>query len=200
MEKLILSRNCKFFGQAPRPRMLQSNTPSTLFRLVSLPRTFNAQSVSVPLDCVEDPSKTYQDRIARGPNYIPPSQSLAPPSPNVKAFALDSLPNYGAICLLYNASHCPSRQFLRPSETSKAACADPSSVWFKDRSCKWWYVAPDVTSYLRLMMVHLCIQGWWLAYTDSGLDPACKLLMRRYAPERMLVDEAFSEKGRGDSE
>mmetsp|Transcript_16578 Transcript_16578/g.34213 ORF Transcript_16578/g.34213 Transcript_16578/m.34213 type:complete len:301 (+) Transcript_16578:100-1002(+) len=136
----------------------------------------------VPIESQIDPTIMYKYRITYGPNYIPPVQ----PAQNnkIKAFAIDSLPGYGCVCLVYNAGYVPGVQASQ-EET------DSTSIWYIDRSCRWWFVSADITSYLRLMMVHLCIVGWWQAYSDSDLDPGCKLLMRRFAPERMVVDEAF---------
>jgi hypothetical protein len=144
----------------------------------------------VPIDCQMDPTVAYQYRMAHGPNFIPPVQP--PPCPgNLKAFAIDSLPNYGCICIVYNAGYIPGIQVPPEDHDAEWPPKETTSIWFKDRSCRFWYVAPDVTSYLRLMVVNLCIVGWWGAYSDSGMDPGSKLLMRRFAPERMVVNEAF---------
>ena len=105
-------------------------------------------------------------------------------SPNTaRAFALDSsTPSYGTVCLVFPSSAKPSS--LRPP--------NPPSVWLKSKSSEWSYLAPTFTAYIRLLTVHLCIGGWTGAYTSHGLDPMARRLMARFAPERLVVDIAFS--------
>jgi len=169
--------------------LLWSDVNGRLSRIYPLV-TLADDLVPVPIDSQTDPTIAYKNLMEHGRNYIPPVQ--LPPCPgNLKAFAIDCLPNYGCVCLVYNAGYSPGIKKAPEDQESKWAREESTSVWYKDRSCKWWYIAPDITSYLRLMIVHLCIVGWWGAYTDSDVDPGCKLLMRRFAPERMVVNEAF---------
>ncbi|GMI59866.1 hypothetical protein ScalyP_jg2780 [Parmales sp. scaly parma] len=137
----------------------------------------------VRLDCV-DPKKQYADRMKFGNIYFDaneewsesspsppfPSSDSANPKSEIVAFAIDHNPDLGVVCLLLDGTS--------------------ASVWLKEKSCRWHPLASDFTSYFRLMLVHLAIQGWQFAFTDIGLPPYCKALLSRFAPERLLVDLA----------
>ncbi|GMI07731.1 hypothetical protein TrLO_g11532 [Triparma laevis f. longispina] len=102
-----------------------------------------------------------------------PSTSPSSPSPSSPPF---SPPN-------------PDTPTPNPSFSS-SSFSPPPEIWFRDRSNKWWFMCNDFTCYLRLMIVHLGIRGWWASFTTHGLDPNCRQLMIRFCPERMLVNEA----------
>ncbi len=62
------------------------------------------------------------------------------------------------------------------------------TVWFRDRGGGWHFVAANFTCFFRLMLVHLGILGWELAYTPQGLMPLTVQWMRLYCPERLMFD------------
>mmetsp|Transcript_12669 Transcript_12669/g.12268 ORF Transcript_12669/g.12268 Transcript_12669/m.12268 type:complete len:316 (+) Transcript_12669:477-1424(+) len=64
------------------------------------------------------------------------------------------------------------------------------SVWLKHTSenSKWYFLTSNFSSYFRLAIVHLGIIGWQNTFTVEGLDDYTMLCMRRFAPERLVVD------------
>lgn len=48
-------------------------------------------------------------------------------------------------------------------------------VWFRDKSCSWYFIAASFTDYFRLMIMHLGLPSWQYAFTDVGLDPVSKV-------------------------
>ena len=61
-------------------------------------------------------------------------------------------------------------------------------IWFQDRSSRWHYVAQSFSDFMRLMIVHVGIEGWHLAFTPEGLPPACKQWMGLFCKERLTID------------
>ena len=137
-----------------------------------------------------NPVLSYQNRISFGRGYISNEDELETNS--IKAFALENVKDYGTICLLYYETQPSASRFNKISNSYPIASP---SIWLKDRACNWWYICRDISSYIRLMTVHLGIKGWWLTYTDFGVDPNCESLMRRFCPERVVVDMAFTGAG-----
>jgi tubulin polyglutamylase complex subunit 2 len=72
-------------------------------------------------------------------------------------------------------------------------------VWFQDL-CKynfdlidilglqWHFIAPNFTQYFRLLIMHLGLPNWHMAFTDFGLDPIAKQWFRFLSPERLAID------------
>jgi hypothetical protein len=121
--------------------------------------------------------------------YIPP-RSTSPnniytdvngwtgPNPATACFVLDDQGTYGCVVIaFYPPVPLPNGTY----ET----CEEPS-IWFVDRSYRFHYLCDDLTSYIRLLVIHLGIKGWWGIYGD-GMDPVSEAVMRRFAPERLVV-------------
>mmetsp|Transcript_12230 Transcript_12230/g.24266 ORF Transcript_12230/g.24266 Transcript_12230/m.24266 type:complete len:245 (-) Transcript_12230:25-759(-) len=143
----------------------------------------------VSIDSMENPFDAYYELLKGVKRGVPEADPGWEENSGIRAYALDTIPEYGTACLVYGLGDGPATSGQR-RVTRQVGPPEKAQVWFKDRRCKWWFVALDFTSYLRLAIVHLCIKGWWLAYTDVEIDPGCRDLMQRFAPERMLVDDA----------
>ncbi|GMI01833.1 hypothetical protein TrST_g10431 [Triparma strigata] len=163
----------------------------------------------------DDPFLEYYNRLNYGDNYIMPCDPSWNSNGVVKAFSVHDLDSFGTVALVYglqnyrdglpasnddnddNDDNGPiaSSPSLSSSPKKSTATPPPSlssapEVWFRDRSNKWWFLCKDFTCYLRLMIVHLGIRGWWTSFTTHNLDLNCRQLMIRFCPERMLFDEA----------
>ncbi|XP_059175968.1 tubulin polyglutamylase complex subunit 2-like [Physella acuta] len=89
-----------------------------------------------------------------------------------KIFQLDSCEGYGKACLVYTTSEHDFK----------------TEYWFLDRSLKWHYLCHSFQAYYRLMLMHLGLPHWHLAFTDVGLPPTAKQWFNLYAPVRLEVD------------
>lgn len=97
-------------------------------------------------------------------------------------FPLDSYSEYGQILLLY-------RQFpeiIDPS--SRIGNHDDPEIWFLDTAGRCHYICSTFTHFLRIMVIHLGIIGWQMAYTPEGLSETTKAWMKLFCKERLCVD------------
>jgi hypothetical protein len=86
------------------------------------------------------------------------------PDPNkAVAFILDSRSEVGDIALLYSSS---STSAISSSETSGSS-SEPE-IWFLDLNGRWHFLCPTFTHLMRIMVVHLGILGWQMAFTPEG--------------------------------
>ena len=99
----------------------------------------------------------------------------------VAAFILERNLKVGDVALVYE---------LKPDGKTPYSGRDPT-IWFRDKSKSWHYVAANFTCYYRLLVVHLGILGWQYAFTPQGLDPLSVQWMRLYCPERLMLDTQF---------
>ena len=61
-------------------------------------------------------------------------------------------------------------------------------VWLVDRCGRYHYICPSFKQYLRLMVTHLGIRGWQLAFTPEGLSPETQQWMNIFCKERLITD------------
>lgn len=90
-----------------------------------------------------------------------------------RIFELDPCDGYGKVCLVYNEV---SQDFV-------------TEIWFLDRSLSWHFLCDSFLAYYRLMLMHLGLPQWQLAFTDIGLPPTSKQWFNLLAPVRLEVDE-----------
>lgn len=101
---------------------------------------------------------------------------VVPPDPHTcAAFLLDSFCEYGQIIAV-----------LRPSSVGEDM-PEPE-VWFQDLSARWHFISHTFKQYMRVMVLHLGIVGWQMAYTAEGLPLSAQQWMRVYCKERLCVD------------
>lgn len=100
---------------------------------------------------------------------------VTPPDHSCAAFLLDSLCEYGQIIAVF-----------RPPASGDDS-PEPE-VWFQDLSARWHFISYTFKQYMRVMCLHLGINGWQMAYTADGLPLTTQQWMRVYCKERLCVD------------
>jgi tubulin polyglutamylase complex subunit 2 len=123
---------------------------------------------------------------------LPEDQCISAPSPKTcNLFVLDSSCTLGDIVLLYRInSILVSSPTASGSTISSQSFSDEPEVWLLDNSARLSYIAKSFTHYLRLMVVHLGIQGWQAVFTDSW-TPTTQHWMNLFCKERLLVDRHY---------
>ena len=48
-------------------------------------------------------------------------------------------------------------------------------VWYLDRAYDWHFLAPNFTTYFRMMLVHLGLPQWQALFTPFGPTPWAKV-------------------------
>ena len=48
-------------------------------------------------------------------------------------------------------------------------------VWYLDRAYEWHFLAPNFTTYFRMMIYHLGLPQWQLLFTPNGPAPWAKV-------------------------
>ena len=51
-------------------------------------------------------------------------------------------------------------------------------VWFLDKSYDWHFLAPNFTTYFRMMLVHLGLPQWHTLFTSFGPTPWAKVIIK----------------------
>ncbi|CAG5128826.1 unnamed protein product, partial [Candidula unifasciata] len=102
-----------------------------------------------------------------------------------KIFELDACDGFGKVCLVYTRA---------PKDDSSSESDNYiTKIWFLDRSLRWHYICDTFLAYYRLMLMHLGLPHWQLAFTDIGLPPYAKARMPTLAS--LLSMTAPSEVG-----
>jgi len=105
-------------------------------------------------------------------------------------FALHAMGEYGQVMLVYRTertNEISSSASPSPSPSTHSSTADPE-IWFLDMSSRWHYLCPKFTHYLRILILHMGIIGWELAYTPEGLPDTSQQWMRLFCKERLCID------------
>uniref|UniRef100_A0A7S1ITA6 Knr4/Smi1-like domain-containing protein n=1 Tax=Eutreptiella gymnastica TaxID=73025 RepID=A0A7S1ITA6_9EUGL len=76
--------------------------------------------------------------------------------------------------------------------------SDPQA-WFISTDGSWHFVASSFTSFFRLVLMHLGLPGWCLAFTPWGMSATTKQWFRFLSPERCHIDECRSSGPRADA-
>ena len=53
-------------------------------------------------------------------------------------------------------------------------------MWYLDRAYDWHFLAPNFTTYFRMMLVHLGLPQWQALFTPFGPTPWAKVSMIDY--------------------
>ena len=64
-------------------------------------------------------------------------------------------------------------------------------VWFLDRGYEWHYLAPNFTTYFRMMLYHLGLPQWQLLFTPMGPTPWAKVINIKPVPENWVGKQTF---------
>ena len=61
-------------------------------------------------------------------------------------------------------------------------------IWFQDRSARWHFMSRSFSDFLRVMVVHLGIDGWVMAFTPEGIPQITRQWMGVFNRERLCLD------------
>lgn len=61
-------------------------------------------------------------------------------------------------------------------------------IWFQDRSARWHFVSRTFSDFLRVMVVHLGIDGWAMAFAPEGISQLTRQYMGIFNRERLCLD------------
>ena len=92
-----------------------------------------------------------------------------------KMFELDAIEGQGRICLVFPPK--PDPPSMGESHISIHLDLTPTmpQVWFLDRAYEWHFLAPNFTTYFRMMIYHLGLPQWQLLFTPIGPTPWAKV-------------------------
>ena len=89
-------------------------------------------------------------------------------------FELYAMEGSGRVCLVF-----PPKPDPPPMDGSGGIQLDLTptmpQVWFLDRGYEWHYLAPNFTTYFRMMLYHLGLPQWQLLFTPMGPTPWAKV-------------------------
>ncbi|TRY70219.1 hypothetical protein TCAL_17254 [Tigriopus californicus] len=105
-----------------------------------------------------------------------------------KMFELDNCEGNGRVCLVF-----PPKPDPGPADESGSIHLDISpptpQVWFLDRAFDWHFLAPNFTTYFRMMLVYLGLPQWQALFTPFGPTPWAKHLINLLAPHLLAENE-----------
>ena len=81
------------------------------------------------------------------------------------------------------------------TDRSQSSYKSPE-VWFQDRSARWHFLSRSFSDFLRLMVVHVGVIGWPLAYTPEGLSPQTQQWLGLFSRERLCMALTLDSVGR----
>uniref|UniRef100_A0A0G4G641 Knr4/Smi1-like domain-containing protein n=1 Tax=Chromera velia CCMP2878 TaxID=1169474 RepID=A0A0G4G641_9ALVE len=64
----------------------------------------------------------------------------------------------------------------------------PAQIFFKDLSGETSFIADSFSDYFRLMISHMGVPRWQLAFTSAGLDFLARQCFSIFCPERLRID------------
>jgi hypothetical protein len=99
---------------------------------------------------------------------------------NSAAFLIHSCPEYGNVCLLYRSN--------TNSSTNDNDNFSTPEIWYQDHLGNWHFICHTFTQLMRIMVVHLGISGWQLAFTPEGLPLVTRQWMNLFCKERLAID------------
>ena len=89
-------------------------------------------------------------------------------------FELYAMDGGGRVCLVF-----PPKPDPPPMDGAGGIQLDLTptmpQVWFLDRGYEWHYLAPNFTTYFRMMLYHLGLPQWQLLFTPMGPTPWAKV-------------------------
>ena len=83
----------------------------------------------------------------------------------------------GRVCLVYKNTR---------SETPAGANAE---IWFLDRSLSWHFLAPNFTTFFRLMVLHLGLPEWHFLLSRVAISNKARQWFNFFAPTRLVLSE-----------
>lgn len=140
---------------------------------IKVPKLKELQRVSI-VDCICD-FNNWKDVTVQPPTDFK----------TCGAFTVESCDS-GDVILLFDESQKVSGGETGGSQSSGSSCSP--IVCLMDRCGRLHYICQSFRQYLRLMVLHLGIRGWQLAFTPEGLPPATQQWMNYFCKERLITD------------
>lgn len=131
------------------------------------------------------------------------SSSTTPPDMSSSAaFILDSHCEIGDVVLMYRTKPAGNKNSDDAHDSSTdnqplpldSPCYEEPEVWLIDQSSRWHYLCKTFTQYLRLLVIHLGVHGWQLAFTPEGLPNTTEHWMTLFCKERLIIDRYWRER------
>lgn len=102
------------------------------------------------------------------------------------AFTLDSSLEIGQVVLLYRSPDDSGKGDSKLRGNTVNPYEEPE-VWFQDISARWHFVSATFSNFLRLLLAHMGVFGWQMAYTPEGLPAETIHWMGLFCKERICV-------------
>ncbi|XP_038072481.1 tubulin polyglutamylase complex subunit 2-like isoform X1 [Patiria miniata] len=164
---LLLTWSVRFDDQMQQVGRMEINKISNVTKLAGNKAPSNANTPSLAdVDYASDDEDT---DVPAKPHFDTRS----------RIFELDPCRGIAKVCLVYR-------------NTKPGSPAQHPEVWLLDRALRWHFLAHTFSQYFRMMLMHLGLPQWQLAYTDVGLSPQAKQWFNLYSPLRIRLDSETS--------
>jgi hypothetical protein len=117
---------------------------------------------------------------------LPSDVVVAPTLQNCTVFTLDSYSSLGYVLLVYRY-HASMGNIC----DSNPSLLDSPEIWLLTTTGQMIYICSSFTQYLRLMVTHLGIYHWQLAFSDDGLSQVSEQWMHLFCKERLIIDKHY---------
>lgn len=104
-------------------------------------------------------------------------------------FTIDSNCEVGEVVLLYRCYLTDNMSINTGSQPLEKLLPE---VWLLDLSGQLHFISSTFTQYLRLMVSHLGIFGWQLAFTEAGMSETTQQWMGLFCKERLIIDRHYA--------
>ncbi|XP_038072948.1 tubulin polyglutamylase complex subunit 2-like [Patiria miniata] len=150
---LLLTWSVRFDDQLQSVGRMEINKISNVTKLAGNKAPSNANTPSLAdVDYASDEEQCDEDTdVPAKPHFDTRS----------RIFELDPCRGIAKVCLVYR-------------NTRPGSPAQHPEVWLLDRALRWHFLAHTFSQYFRMMLMHLGLPQWQLAYTDVGLSPQAK--------------------------
>lgn len=116
---------------------------------------------------------------------VVPPEVTPPTMGNCTMFSLDQNCSLGHIVLLYRNRSSDG------GNLNENGMEDSPEIWLLTNSCQLIYIAQSFIQYFRLMVTHLGIFHWQLAFSDEGVSELTENYMHLFCKERLVVDKHY---------
>lgn len=109
---------------------------------------------------------------------------ISPDPRNSVAFIINSCLS-GDVVFLLKRIPAENENYANINSRNSGSIAE---IWLVDLSYRWHFICNTFSDYLRLLVLHLGIIDWQLAYTPEGLPNETLNWMNIFCKERLCVD------------
>ncbi|KAJ1526025.1 hypothetical protein ONE63_009195 [Megalurothrips usitatus] len=114
--------------------------------------------------------------------------STATPAAAAAAGTMAERPNFGVKCKIFELDSCMgvAKVCLVYLDKGLEPRRPEPRIWLLDRCFEWHFLAPDFTTYFRMMLVHQGLPLWQFRGTPMGLTPWAEQMFTLVAPHLLL--------------